>query len=1034
MHTSALLLTCLSTFFPHPQETTTPPPAAKPPEAPAVTAAAAPAAPAAPAPVAFRADQVNQLAWRHIGPVNMSGRVTDFEVSGDTWYIGTAAAGVWRSDNRGTTWKSLFAKEAVCSIGDVAVAPTNPDIVWVGSGEDNARNSVSWGDGVYKSTDGGATWKHMGLSESFQIGHIAIHPENPEVVFVAALGKLWGPNRQRGIFRSKDGGATWEHVFFLDDKTGCIDIRFHPKTPTMLWAAMYERKRNAFDDNDPEVRFGEKAGLFRSTDGGDTWTRMTQGLPTCKWGRSGLDVYGKNPDTLFMIVETERSGWATGTERTVASAERSNRAFLGLQSEDEQGGGARVTLVSEGGPADQAGLQDGDIVILLGDKEIKASADLTAAIGAGKPGSKAALRVRRGGEEKALEVTFGERPAQAEVAGGPPGAPGRGGSGPNGGSLGGQRANVQDDQGEQGHETGGVFRSDDQGVSWKRLNSLTERPFYYSWICVDPNDDQRIFTAGTTLWTSSNGGANFAGTNPNSIHVDFHTVWVDPEDSNHVVSTCDGGVNVSRDRGRSWEMLPNLPIGQFYHVDADNAQPYNVAGGLQDNGTWLGASRSRYREGIGWDEWIKLYGGDGFGAAFDQENPNIVFCTSQGGALGKYDRSTHRTSGVSRPRVRGKTLSFNWDTPFFLSPHNSKILYWAGNYPLRSLDQGRNGELLKQEPLGLTTKGTATAFAESPRQAGLLYVGTDDGALWRSDDHGTTWVALHEKVWGLPGPRYVSSIHPSAHHNDRVYVSFDGHRSNDFATHVFVSDDKGNTWRSLVANLPAECTHVVCEDQVNQDLLFVGTELGCWASLDRGKQWFALGKDLPTVPVRDLVIQSRENELVAATHGRGIWIIDITPLRQLTDKVAASPAHLFAPENAILWRLRSRGTQGDKNFYASNPPYGATVHLWLAEAPAEAPKVTIHDVTGKQLATLTGKKTAGVQALQWGAQTGGRRGGGGAGGGGGFGGVAVPMRPGAYSARFVHGEQTLVQAFSLFPDPGDSVASPSQPTQPASGN
>ncbi|HLU39895.1 MAG TPA: PDZ domain-containing protein, partial [Planctomycetota bacterium] len=334
-----------------------------------------PPAPAAPAstpaakPRTFRADQVEPLTWRHLGPVNMSGRVTDFEAAGHVWYVGTAASGVWKTTNRGTTWKALFQTEASCSIGDVAVAPANPDIVWVGTGEDNPRNSVSWGDGVYKSTDGGQTWKHMGLSDSFQIGHIAIHPTDPNVVFVAALGRLWGPNRQRGVFRTRDGGETWEHVLFLDENTGAIDVRIHPNDPNIVWATTWERRRNAFDDNHPEVNYGEKAGLWRSTDGGTTFTRITAGLPSCKWGRSGLAVYRKNPDTLFLIVDTERAGWATGTERTTGRDREG--AFLGVQSEDAEEGGVRVTLVSEGGPAAQAGVQEGDVLLRIGDREIK---------------------------------------------------------------------------------------------------------------------------------------------------------------------------------------------------------------------------------------------------------------------------------------------------------------------------------------------------------------------------------------------------------------------------------------------------------------------------------------------------------------------------------------------------------------------------------------------------------------------------------------------------------------------------------------
>ncbi|MEZ5962702.1 MAG: PDZ domain-containing protein [Planctomycetota bacterium] len=1030
MHPSAWLLTSLSPFLTHlPQDPPAAPPAGRPAEA-ADSAAEAPDAKATAAET-FRADQTSRLAWRHVGPVNMSGRVTDFEAAGHTWFIGSAGSGVWKSSNRGTTWTPIFEHEAAHSVGDVAVATANPDVVWVGTGEDNARNSVSWGDGAYKSTDGGHTWKHMGLADTAHIGHIAIHPENPDIVFVAALGKLWAPNRQRGVFRTKDGGDTWVPVLSLDENTGAIDVRIHPKDPKIVWACAYERRRNAFDDNDPEVRFGDKAGLYRSQDGGDTWERITAGLPTCKWGRSGLSVYAGNPDIVYMIVETERSGWANGKQKNTG---RNGGAFFGVQTEAAEGGGLLVTALSPDGPAAQGGVQEDDVLLEFGETALKAPRDLSAGMKGLEVGANVTVRLKRGGDELTMDVTLGDRPQGGPGGGGPGGG---GAGGPFSGQLGvGQRANVQDEQGEDGFECGGVFRSDDAGVTWKRVNSYTDRPFYYSWIYVDPNDDRRVYCAGVNLLASSNGGSSFANINHNSIHVDFHTVWVDPADSLHVVATCDGGVNVSRDRGRTWEMLPNLPIGQFYHVDCDNEQPYNVYGGLQDNGSWGGPSRTRWREGIGWDDWVKIGQGDGFGAAVDQDDPNLIVVTSQNGGLVKYDRSSNRTLGVNRPRVRGKRLNFAWDTPFFLSPHNSKILYWAGNYPLRSLDQGRNAEVLGDQRLGRTERGVASAFAESPRQAGLLYVGTDDGALWRSDDHGHTWKALHDRLWDLPGPRFVSSIHPSAHQTDRVYVTFDGHRSDDLAPHVFVSDDRGDSWRSLTANLPMEPTHVAFEDRVNQDLLFLGTEFGCWASLDRGKQWFALGEGLPTVPVRDLVVQEREQELVAATHGRGLWIVDVSPLRQLTTKVAASGAHLFAPRNQIVWHMRSRGTQGDRNFYAPNPAYGVTVYLWLADEPEDAPRVTIHDVTGERLTTLTGKKVAGVQALQWGAQTRGaggrgRRGRGGPGGG--PGGLAMPSRAGTYSARFEHDGKTLTQMFSLLDDPLDAAA-PSTEPQPASRN
>jgi photosystem II stability/assembly factor-like uncharacterized protein len=962
-------------------------------------AAAPPAAAPAekPAVVSFRHDAVDTLAWRNLGPTNMSGRLTDVEVQGHTWYVATAAGGVFKSGNCGTTWTSLFEREAVASIGDIAVAPSNPDVVWLGTGEENARNSVSWGDGVYKSTDGGKTWKHRGLRDTFQIGHIAIHPDNADVVYVAALGRLWGDNRERGLFRTRDGGETWEKVLYADEKTGCIDVRLHAKDPNIVLAVMYERRRGVHCDNDPAVRFGEKAGLYRSTDGGETWTRVTAGLPSCKWGRAALALYRANPDVVYMQVETERSGWATGTEKAREGAAPAGDAYLGISSEDSEEG-ARLVMVSGESPAEQGGLRSGDVVTKIGDKAVKNNDDLVGFIRAAKAGEKIAVEVSRGGEPATLHVTLGKREASAQdpLLGA--------GSGPNGGRLGGQVANVQESQGDQGFETGGLFRSADAGLTWQRVNSLNERPFYFSQVAVHPQDEQKIFCCGISLWGTTNGGKSFRAVHGNTIHVDFHHVWIDPEDGDHMLVACDGGLNVTRDGGRTWEVVRNLPIGQFYHVAADNDVPYNVYGGLQDNGSWGGPSRSRWREGVGWYDWFRTGSGDGFGAAVDWEDSNTIYYTSQNGGLGRFDRKSGRSASVQKPRRQGVTFRWNWDTPFFVSPHNAKILYFAGNYACRSVNRGSVSEPLGDKPLGLTETGTATAFAESPRQAGLLYVGTDDGALWRSDDGGHAWEPLHDKVVGLPAPRYVSCLHPSTHKTDRVYATFDGHRFDDFATYAFVSEDRGRTWRALTANLPAEPCFSLREDPVNEELLFLGTEFSCWVSLDRGREWFRLGKGLPTVPVRDLAIQNRDADLCAATHGRGIWVCDIAPLRQLTAEVAGKDVWLFEPESAILWRMDSRGVQGDKEWFAANPPYGVTLYLWHKEAPQGEPEVTIHDVAGRKVASLKGEARAGIQAVQWQAQEGGGR-------------MRRPTAPGSYSARLQVGEQTQIRGFTLRPDP-----------------
>ncbi len=996
------------------------------------------------------------------------GRMTDLAVHParqSTWFVGTAGGGLWKTTNAGTTWQCVSSRLGSVSIGDVAIAPSNPDIVWIGTGEENARNSVQWGDGVYKSTDGGASWTHMGLRETFQIGHVEVHPTNPDVVYVAALGRLWGDNEERGVYRTKDGGATWERVLFLDAKTGSIDVRVHPTDPDTVFACMYERRRDGFDGNDPIVRFGKKSGLYKSVDGGDNWRQLTHGLPTSTWGRSGIDLLGSRPDTMFAIIETERSGWAKGDRKDLlpgeGDAERAgNRPQAGegetppaaQQEEGEQprgerpagapaqgqsgrarrggdlgigteGGdgaadapGAILRTVSDGGPAAQAGLKAGDRVTKVGDEAVKTFADLAEIARDATPGQKATLTFVRGDETKTAEVTWGQRPTGGlnQLAGRP--------NGPYSGRLFGQDANKQQAQGELGFECGGVYRSDDRGENWRRVNSLTERPFYYSVIRVDPRSDQNVYCVGTSLWGTRDGGEKFAAINQ-GIHVDFHGIWIDPDDSEHLVAVCDGGVNETFDRGASWQVHRGFSAAQYYDAVADDSVPYNVIGGLQDNGTWVVPSRTRFRDGIGAVDCFTIYGGDGFGAQTDPKEPWIVYATSQNGALGVVDLRSGGQIRVSRERLpEGQTARFNWDAPFVLSPHNRLTLYHAGNMVFRGerhahLDNRASrpgqgplrGDGLRMKAispaLGRTPEGTAVALAESPRVQGLLYVGTDDGALWRSDDGGREWLRLEQNVH-LPGPRYVSDLVPSHFADDRVYMTVDGHRSDDFATYVFVSNDRGATWRDLGIGLPSrEPCFAIMEDPRNEDLLYLGTEYGAWCSFDRGERWFPLGADLPTVAVRDLYVQDRDSDLIAATHGRGVFVLDVEALRQVTKAIAAKPAHLFAVEPAILWRMQSRGWQGQKVWHASNPPFGATFHLWLQDAPKDKPVLTVHDVTGAEVAKLEAEARAGLQAVQWDARVG----------------RSQLAKPGAYAVRWQGMADVEARAFQLLPDPATAA-------------
>ena len=491
-----------------------------------------------------------------------------------------------------------------------------------------------------------------------------MHPSNPDIVYVAALGRLWGENEERGVFRTKDGGATWERVLHLDDRTGCIDVRVHPRDPMTVFACMYERKRDRFDGNDPIVRFGERSGIYKSVDGGESWRQLKAGLPTCTWGRSGLDLLASAPDTMFAIIETERSGWATGDqkdapagrggggdrggERPQGRARRNPRgsAVMGVGTEGEDGAGdaagAILKTVTEAGPASKAGLQAGDRITAIDDEPVATYADLIEIIRDSRGGQTVRVVYARGDEVTEVEVTFGSQATGLARAAGRP-------NGPYSGRLFGQEANRQDRQGERGFETGGVFRSDDRGETWTRLNSLTERPFYYSVIRVDPRDADNLYCVGTTLWGSTDGGEKFAGIN-RGIHVDFHGIWVDPDDSEHLVAVCDGGVNESYDQGASWQLHKGFSAAQFYDCAVDNSVPYNVIGGLQDNGTWVVPSQTRYRDGVTTYDCFKIYSGDGFGAQADPLEPHVVFATSQNGNAGVVDTRTGTQARMQRDR------------------------------------------------------------------------------------------------------------------------------------------------------------------------------------------------------------------------------------------------------------------------------------------------------------------------------------------------------------------------------------------------
>jgi hypothetical protein len=785
------------------------------------------------------------LKLRNIGPANMGGRIDDFAVvegRPSIIYAGTASGGVWKTENNGVTWKPIFDHQETSTIGDVTVAPSHPDIVWVGTGEPNNRQSSSWGNGVYKSTDGGKTWQNMGLQDTHHIGRIVIHPHNPDIVYVAALGHLWGPNKQRGLFKTINGGKTWTNTKFIDENTGFVDVCMDPENPDTLYAAAYQRRRRGWGFNGG----GPGSGLFKTTDGGETWIKLTKGLPSRgDTGRIGIDIYKSNPRVVYAIIE---------------------------------------------------------------------------------------------------------------------------------------------------HKQGGVFRSEDKGFSWKKMSGTNPRPMYYSQIRIDPNNDQRIWVLGARMYVSEDGGKSFNTGLVTRIHGDHHAMWINPKNSDHMIVGSDGGIYFSYDRGKTWDFVNSLPLGQFYEIGFDKQNPYCVYGGLQDNGSWGGPSETYYTQGISNDEWFRIGGGDGFYTQVDPTDPNTIYAESQNGNLFRLNLKTGESKSIRpRPEDPKETYRFNWNSPIHISPHDPKTIYYGGNKLFISHDRGENWEatvdLTKQKdreklPLmgtppdkntlskhdGIAYFGDITTISESPLKPGLLYVGTDDGNLQVSRDGGKTWKNVTSHIPGVPEYTYVTRVVASQFNEGTAYATLDGHRNNDFKPYVFITTDYGEKWKSIAGNIPAgSVVNVIREHPENPHLLFVGTERGAYFSIDLGKRWIKIKSNFPLVPVDDIAIHPRENDLILGTHGRSIWILDdITPLAQLTQEVLDSPSFLFGVKEATQTRLfYHKGSTGHKIFIAPNPPYGAVISYYLKEDVKKSPVLIIKDKDGQKIKEFKGPKSAGIKRVSW---------------------------------------------------------------------
>ncbi len=970
---------------------------------------------------------VKGLAWRPIGPANMGGRVVAlsvFEADPCTFWVATGGGGLLKTENNGVTFEHQFDKESTVSIGDVCVAPSDRKVVWVGTGENNPRNSVSFGDGVYKSVDGGKTWTCMGLKNTYQIGKILIHPKDPNIVYVGALGRLYGPSLDRGLYKTCDGGKTWERVLYVDFKTGVIDMRMHPLDPETLMVATYERQRDEFDVNEPAKRWGPGSGLYRTTDGGKSFVKVTKGLPECNLGRIGLDWHRKDPNLVVAIVESEKNGFGP-PNRTPGGG-----GYLGIVGGNDPDRAVLRTVVPEG-PAAKAGLESGDVLETVDGKPVKTYAAVMDLIRDKKPEEKVKLGIKRGDQKKEVEVEFARRPPNAQGNIDP--------TRPFAGQLNSQRENVQDRQGPDGYQTGGVYKSTDGGATWSRVNSINPRPMYFSQVRIDPSDPELLYVLGIEFYRSKDGGKTFRNDGGKGVHADGHALWIDPKDGRHMVLGCDGGYYATYDRMENWDHLNQSAIGQFYGVAVDTRRDYRVYGGLQDNGTWGGPSFTHSRSGPVNEDWVSVGGGDGFGAVVDPDDPDQVYFTSQGGAMVRRNFRTRETAAIRPRHPDRKPMRFNWNTPFIVSHHNSKIFYCAGNYLFRSLDRGEDLKLISPE-LTRTDQGSATAISESPRDPNVLYVGTDDGHLWVTKDGGKAWEEISKNV-KLAGPRYVDTIEASRFANGRVYAAFDGHRSDDDEPMPYVSDDYGKTWKPLKGDLPTGPTRCLREDLFNPDVLYLGTEFFAYASIDRGKTWSKINANLPTVAIHDFAQHPTAGEVVAATHGRSLWILDVTPIRQTTPKILSEPAHLYRPVSAIRWRPSPVRGGTNRQYVGQNPQPGARVDYYLAKK-AEKINIKVLDHEGTTIRELRTENAPGLHRTTWDMTTrkaappretpgeeaagsqdmeSGPGGGGGGfgGGGGGFGGGGGlrPVPPGMYRIVLTVDGKEYAQSVRVEPDP-----------------
>jgi photosystem II stability/assembly factor-like uncharacterized protein len=796
--------------------------------------------------------------YREIGPTRQSGRFVDIAVPADdphTFYIATASGGLWRTNNRGISFDVLFADQAdVFSIGAIAVSQTNSNVLYLGSGEGNNSRSSYWGNGMYKSTDYGDTWTNVGLPESHHFGRIVVHPTNPDVVYAAALGKLYSENDERGLYKTTNGGRSWDQVLAPDVEgrtIGVVDVVMSPADPNTLYAATYDKVRlpYTFDLAGPGSR------VYKTTDGGDNWIQIGAGLPEGMLGRIGIDVYDKDPNILYATIEN----------------------------------------------ANKADMSDED-----------------------------------------------------------------------------RREELLNHESSRGMIGGEVYRSNDAGLTWERASeeggNVGGGPaYYYGQVIVDPNDADKAYVLSASSWGTSNGGETWERRAFGNIGGDDHALWINPNDSEHMILGYDHGMGVTYDAGENWYHPDFQSLAQFYAIGLDNSYPYRIAGGLQDNGSAMAYNTNPAGGPVRLEDWSRVGGGDGMFNEFDWCEGRFLYNESQFGPISRLDLETGESKGI---RHQDADMRYNWMAPIMVSPHNCDVVFHAGNKLMRSPFRGETWEVIspdlsKNDPATLTTGkggdgniqyGTITTIDESILKAGLIWAGTDDGNVQVTQDGGDNWADVTDNIPNNP-EYWVTRVEASHHELGTAYVSFSGLRNDDFGAYVYKTSNFGESWTDISSNLPESSVNVVIEHYENPNLLFVGTDLQVHASLDGGMNWQSMKGDMPTVPVHDIEIHTRENDLVVGTHGRGIYIADVSELSQVNSMNMTAQAHLFDPEDKVRYVASDRMNRSYSNFDGESEPSGSTLGYYLGSGATDV-SVSIYRST-VMIAELEGETEAGFHEIMW---------------------------------------------------------------------